>query len=1050
MNKIFLLLSFFLIGSINFSYGQWKTVLENRPDADTAQVVELKVDFEKLPAYVENPGRQVVSRQTVAPVFQVRNMDSDDYIVKKVGRYGLPQWTEWPNSIELRSQNDINSLWQSLTQKSEPNHTLVGVEESGVELRQDESHQTYTQSYAGYPIYDSPVKIHRLKDKILVNSTMFPEIEVDLSKLKVMAIEELTSRMTSVLGLKVYKDNGDMGLSTGLQSADLQWYYDEAGHIHLAYVVDYIKDLHHRYHVIADAETGEVLEKNNIVCHIHNDFHEISAHDKAVAKSQVSKTESSVSILANEIGLGTDLNGVTYNLPVWEEDGTYYLLDASEYMFDAENSDMPSSPRGAIISVDGRNKSFDDDDFGLYFFSSNTNTFNEPAGVSAQVNAILSYRYFLETFGFNSIDGSGGNIISIVDIRDEDNLEMDNAFWNGSSIYYGNGNTDFHSPLARSLDVGAHELTHGVIQSTANLRYVGESGALNESFADVFAVLIDRDDYTLGEDVVNTSLFKTQALRDLSDPNNGGSRLGDGGWQPKHVNEQYFGDLDEGGVHINSGIPNHAFYLIAENIGKEKAEKIYFEVLINYMTPRSDFKDLRISVLAEAEKQYGISSSEYNACVNAFDAVGIVVETDPGSETIVEVLTENPGISRMLAVGDAKTSMILADLSEGNVSPIQGIESVFSRPSITDDGSFAVYVDNSNRIKIMDVDWDNLTISIDFLESNPQTIWRNAVVSRDGRLIAITTQSVIDANIYILDRKTGEVKVVELYNPTTSSDFFTTDNVQYADAMEFDHSGEYLLYDAFNEVSGVFSIENATYWDIGLIQVFDRASDQLIEDGRVEKVFQNLDQDLSVGNPTFAKNHVNVIAFDYVDFENDEYYIGTANISTGLAQLIYKGNTIMYPTYTKDDRYILFNEIQSGSTTKLDVHGFRMSDDAMSQTVADFVLLEEHQWAVPFANGSRSLILTNNSDLPWGDADVAFELYPNPAIEYINLQSKLPSLEIQSVEIRDVQGRIVYQREWEVSVTNARLNLPSLSPGIYAVQIVDNKQVQYLKKLVFH
>src|SRR5215203_7409311 len=98
---------------------------------------------------------------------------------------------------------------------------------------------------------------------------------------------------------------------------------------------------------------------------------------------------------------------------------------------------------------------------------------------------------------------------------------MDNAFWNGSAMFYGNGNSSFRQ-LERGLDVAGHEMSHGVIQNTANLEYIGQSGALNESYADVFGAMIDRNDWQIGEDVVLPAVFPSGALRDLSNPNNGG------------------------------------------------------------------------------------------------------------------------------------------------------------------------------------------------------------------------------------------------------------------------------------------------------------------------------------------------------------------------------------------------------------------------------------------------------------------------------------------------------------------------------------------------
>src|SRR5690349_22668502 len=101
-------------------------------------------------------------------------------------------------------------------------------------------------------------------------------------------------------------------------------------------------------------------------------------------------------------------------------------------------------------------------------------------------------------------------------------------------------------------------MTHGVVQNTANLEYQGESGAINESMADIFGTMLDPGDWLIGEDVVKTSAFPSGALRSLQDPHNGGTSLADPGYQPRHKSEMYTGSEDNGGVHINSGLPNNA------------------------------------------------------------------------------------------------------------------------------------------------------------------------------------------------------------------------------------------------------------------------------------------------------------------------------------------------------------------------------------------------------------------------------------------------------------------------------------------------------------
>jgi Zn-dependent metalloprotease len=98
--------------------------------------------------------------------------------------------------------------------------------------------------------------------------------------------------------------------------------------------------------------------------------------------------------------------------------------------------------------------------------------------VSAHYNAGQAFEYFRNTFNRNSINGSGGNVISIINVTDENDGNMDNAFWSQTAMYYGNGDVAFQQ-LARGLDAAGHEMSHGVIDNTANLEYLSQSGALN-------------------------------------------------------------------------------------------------------------------------------------------------------------------------------------------------------------------------------------------------------------------------------------------------------------------------------------------------------------------------------------------------------------------------------------------------------------------------------------------------------------------------------------------------------------------------------------------
>jgi len=168
---------------------------------------------------------------------------------------------------------------------------------------------------------------------------------------------------------------------------------------------------------------------------------------------------------------------------------------------------------------------------------------------------------------------------------------------------------------------------HGVIDNSANLVYEFQSGALNESFADIFGVMVDREDWTLGEDVVNPTVFTSGSLRNLKNPNNNLTpRDVSTGWQPKHMSEYLELPIgaDNGGVHINSGIPNHAFYLFAttDGIGKERAEQVYYKALTShFLMANSEFIDCRNAIIIAAQQLYGTSAA--NAAAAAFDQVGI-------------------------------------------------------------------------------------------------------------------------------------------------------------------------------------------------------------------------------------------------------------------------------------------------------------------------------------------------------------------------------------------------------------------------------------------
>jgi len=204
-----------------------------------------------------------------------------------------------------------------------------------------------------------------------------------------------------------------------------------------------------------------------------------------------------------------------------------------------------------------------------------------------------TYDFYAKIFGRNSLDDEGMKLVSSVHVGDEDGEPLTNAYWNGAQMAYGDGDGRIFRRFTRSLDVIGHELTHGVESFTSNLLYQGQSGALNEHFADVFGVLVrqwkrgepaSEASWVVGEDILVPAPTR-RGIRDMERPGTAfvnDPYLGTDP-QPAHVKDYYAGKLDRGGVHLNSGIPNRAFALTATRLGGrawEVAGRIWYDTLL--------------------------------------------------------------------------------------------------------------------------------------------------------------------------------------------------------------------------------------------------------------------------------------------------------------------------------------------------------------------------------------------------------------------------------------------------------------------------------------
>ena len=666
---------------------------------------------------------------------------------------------------------------------------------------------------------------------------------------------------------------------------------------------------------------------------------------------------------------GYDLNDVLRTFDVYLDQGTYYLYNSSEAMYNS------ATDEGVILTLDANNTSTVDLDY-KYVTSAN-NTWTQKSAISAHYNAARTYEYFHNTFGRNSINGQGGNIVSLVNVTEEDGSSMENAFWNGQAAFYGNGGDNFKS-MAGALDVTAHELGHGVVSNTANLEYYGQSGAINESYADIFGSMVDRDDWLIGEDITKPTFSPSGAVRDMANPHNQGDKT-KAYWQPAHVTEMYLGTGDNAGVHINSGIGNHAYYLYATSVTKAKAEQVFHRALTEYLTKTSQFIDWRIAVIQSAKDLYGAASQEAVKAAEAFTAVGIqeepVVEDTPEYEP-------NQGQDYLLSYDTSTSDPVTLYRSSVTGSGFAGLSNtqMKRRPSATDDGSAGVFVAPDSKIKVMSLD------PADLYEEylSDEAFFDNVTVSKDGqRIAAISIEA--DASIYVYDFVSEVWQTFTLYNPTTSHDGSDAGGVLYADAIEFDITGEYLIYDAYNAISSSTQ-DDIYYWDIGFINVWNNTTGDFA-DGTISKLFTSLPENVSVGNPVFSKNSPFIIAFDYIydDGTEQDYRIYAANLETGNMKLITYNATAGYPVYSVDDDKIAFSALNTSNAEVVAV--INVTGDKITSSGTASILIPDAKWPVYYATGDRALGLA-----PVADFTVDYKTGSAPlAVKFIDQSSNKPS-----------------------------------------------------------
>lgn len=408
---------------------------------------------------------------------------------------------------------------------------------------------------------------------------------------------------------------------------------------------------------------------------------------------------------------------------------------------------------------------------------------------AAYDNAGTVYNYFNTTHGRDGIDGAGATIVSTVHY----DTNLNNAFWNGTQMVYGDGDGVIFDPLALSLDVVAHELVHGVTQYTSNLVYQDESGALNESLSDIFAALIDPD-WEIGEDVYTPGIAN-DALRDLSDPTCCN--------QPDHYDDLVTPDAsgssldqacnsatnqDNGCVHYNSGIPNKAAYLMSvggtfsgisvAGMGNNDMGDVWYEAQVNWLTSSDGFAEARQATIDAATALFGGGDARVTSVENAWAAVGVGVpevstvpstlafgNVDLGSFSDISVTLSNPG----------DVDLIVSNITSDDAQFVLQTGTSFT---VSSGGSATITVRYTPDLNNPGDDSGNLTITHNAANS-PTTL---AMTGSGAITLSVSGLNFGDVRLGNAQATTitltnPSTAVVNVTNVTSSSTYFTHDAV---------------------------------------------------------------------------------------------------------------------------------------------------------------------------------------------------------------------------------------------------------------------------------
>ncbi len=915
------------------------------------------------------------------------------------------------------------------------------------------SHQRYQQYYKGLLVEFGSLIVHQNGEKIIsVNGELYNPKGLNIKP-----------KLSSKSGLQIATNfiNAKKYLWESVEQSNLLNYnypngdivifpLVNSGELRLAYKYDiYSVDPISRNEVYIDANSGEILYKNPIIKH---------------AKSLIGINETVLSF--NKIENLIQGNAETKYSGTRTIETTFDISLNKYLLFDNLRGNGIITYNCERIPRTYQDNSFADND-NNWTKAEHANSFQDDAALDAHWGAEKTYDFWKNTFNRNSFDDNNSAIISYVHYRDK-NENYANAFWNGRFMTYGDGSGTTNPKAFTSLDICGHEIGHAVCTFTANLAYRNQSGALNEGFSDIWGACVEQ-------------YGKTGSLSGSIDPavwfigediTNGGSNLEDNGLRrmdfPKEKRDpdtfqgQYWiTTADDGsctpdgtsgsptyndycGVHTNSGVLNHWFYILTAGksgtnnapipasynvagIGMAKAAEIAYLAERDFLTSNSTFFDMREASLIIANNLYCSNSPEVIAVTNAWAAVNI------GEKYIsynVDVSLSNLSLEPSLSCSNNTLSTTLSFKNEG----LNAINSVSLSYNI-DGGVNQNFVWNGNLSPCSEGNFQ-LSINTENLSRGSHVLNVTAGTTGDGNSLNNLKSNLIYVN------KLDTSNTVNTFESNNDS-FVSYDEGSFNSVWERGISSKSKLTNGIAGNSSVYAtVLTGTYPDNSksflVTPCFDlsRIANPVL---KFDMAF-DLEQDFDVIYMQYSTDNGN--SWDILGNTSDSNWYNSNNSScancvgsqwTGEAE---KSNPRGGTNGTKRQYSKSLAQFGSGSSTPQSNIIFRYvfhSDEAAAEdgAIIDNFVVEG--------------TLSNNNEAVFN----RLSIYPNPADTQINISMISELNEPLKVSLFDLQGRLIKNVSFETSISNINelIDISTIPSGFYILKIAQGTLI-YNTKIV--